>query len=449
MYYDRLKRRVKATRATREAMNLPQVNIVDCIAPCYLPIHDDVMNGTHSIYHLPGGRGSAKSSFVSLEIVHGIMNDPDANAIVFRKVAQTMRESVYSQCLWAIETLNVTALWRCSVSPMQMTYLPTGQTIFFRGLDDSAKLKSIRPRKGTFKFVWFEEFSELDGANMVRNVLQSVVRGGNDFRIFESFNPPLSLNNWANKYVLIPDDRALLFRTDYTMIPPEWLGEAFILEAERLQAVNERAFLHEYMGEPVGSGGEVFPTIQTREITQEEIDAMQYHYIGLDFGFSTDPTAFVHVAYDRKKQTVYFIDEYVKRGMSNTDIADMVKDRMKGYERIEYSGFYHEAYNVMPTLVCDAAEPKSINDLQKQGLKAIACKKYPGSVIYGIKWLQSKILVFDVKRTPKCYEEFSQYEYLQTKDGEFLADVPDKDNHTIDGCRYALDRLINSAKYSA
>lgn len=449
MYYDRLKRRVKATRATREAMNLPQVNIVDCIAPCYLPIHDDVMNGTHSIYHLPGGRGSAKSSFVSLEIVHGIMNDPDANAIVFRKVAQTMRESVYSQCLWAIETLNVTALWRCSVSPMQMTYLPTGQTIFFRGLDDSAKLKSIRPRKGTFKFVWFEEFSELDGANMVRNVLQSVVRGGNDFRIFESFNPPLSLNNWANKYVLIPDDRALLFRTDYTMIPPEWLGEAFILEAERLQAVNERAFLHEYMGEPVGSGGEVFPTIQTREITDDEINAMQYHYIGVDFGFSTDPTAFVHVAYDSRKQTVYFIDEFVKRGMSNTDIADMVKDRMKGFERLEYSPFMREAYNIMPTLVCDAAEPKSINDLQKQGLKAIACKKYPGSVIYGIKWLQSKILVFDPKRTPTCYAEFSQYEYLQTKDGEFLADVPDKDNHCIDGCRYALDRLINSAKYSA
>ena len=449
MYYDRLKRRVKATRATREAMNLPQVNIVDCIAPCYLPIHDDVMNGTHSIYHLPGGRGSGKSSFVSLEIVHGIMNDPDANAIVFRKVAQTMRESVFSQIIWAIEALNVSALWRCSVSPMQMTYLPTGQTIFFRGLDDSSKLKSIRPRKGTFKFVWFEEFSELDGANMVRNVLQSVVRGGNDFRVFESFNPPLSLNNWANKYVTIPDDRALLFRTNYTMIPPEWLGEAFTLEAERLQMVNERAYLHEYMGEPVGSGGEVFPTIQTREITDDEIKAMQYHYFGVDFGFSVDPTAFVHVAYDRKKQTVYFIDEYVKRGMTNTDIAEVVTERMKDFTHLEFSPFYHEAYNITPTLVCDAAEPKSIVDLNKQGLKAIACKKYPGSVIYGIKWLQSKILVFDPKRTPTCYAEFSQYEYMQTKDGEFLADVPDKDNHCLDGCRYALDRLINSSKYSA
>lgn len=449
MYYDRLKRRVKATRATREAMNLPQVSIQDCIAPCYMPIHADVADGSHSIYYLPGGRGSAKSSFVSLEIVHGIMNDPEANAIVFRKVAQTMRESVYSQILWAIESLNVSALWRTSVSPMQCTYIPTGQTIYFRGLDDSAKLKSIRPRKGTFKYVWFEEFSELDGANMVRNVLQSVVRGGNDFRIFASFNPPLSLNNWANKYVLIPDDRALLFRTNYTMIPPEWLGEAFILEAERLQAVNERAYLHEYMGEPVGSGGEVFPTIQTREITDEEIKNLQYHYFGVDFGFSVDPTAFVHVAYDRKKQTVYFIDEYVKRGMSNTDIAEVVKKRMKDFARTEFFAYSMETFTSLPTLVADAAEPKSIADLRKQDLSVIPCKKYPGSVIYGIKWLQTKTLVFDPKRTPTCYAEFTQYEYMTTKDGEFLADVPDHDNHCIDACRYALDRIINSAKYSA
>ena len=452
MYYDRLKRRVKATRATREAMNLPQVNIIDCIAPCYLPIHDDVMNGRHSIYHLPGGRGSAKSSFVSLEIVHGIMNDPDANAIVFRKVAQTMRESVYSQCLWAIETLNVTALWRCSVSPMQMTYLPTGQTIFFRGLDDSAKLKSIRPRKGTFKYVWFEEFSELDGANMVRNVLQSVVRGGNDFRIFESFNPPLSLNNWANKYVNIPDDRALLFRTDYTMIPPEWLGEAFILEAERLQAVNERAYLHEYMGEPVGSGGEVFPNVEAREITDAEIEQMQYFYCGIDWGFSVDPFAFIRCSYDRRTQTIYLLDEIVKRGCSNSDIADMIK--AKGYDKAtpaeyHYSVFGSEVYRERQLVICDSAEPKSVADLRKQDIKAIECKKYPGSVNYGIRWLQSKHIIIDPRRTPHAFKEFTEYEYEQTRDGEFLASVPDKDNHCVDGLRYALDMLINNAKYSA
>ena len=452
MYYDRLKRRVKATRATREAMNLPQVNIVDCIAPCYLPVHDDVINGTHSIYHLPGGRGSGKSSFVSLEIIHGIMNDPDANAIVFRKVAQTMRESVYSQILWAIEALNVSALWRASVSPMQCTYLPTGQTIFFRGLDDSNKLRSIRPRKGTFKFVWFEEFSELDGANMVRNVLQSVVRGGNDFRIFESFNPPLSLNNWANKYVTIPDDRALLFRTNYTMIPAEWLGEAFILEAERLQAVNERAYLHEYMGEPVGSGGEVFPNVEAREITDAEIEQMQYFYCGVDWGFSVDPFAFIRCSYDRRTQTVYILDEIVKRGCSNTEIADMIK--AKGYDKAAPAEYYTsplggDIYQTKQLIICDSAEPKSIADLRKQGIKAKECKKYPGSVNYGIRWLQSKRIIIDPRRTPHAFKEFTEYEYEQTKDGEFLASVPDRANHLIDSTRYSLDMLINNAQYSA
>ena len=452
MYYDRLKRRVKATRATREAMNLPQVNIVDCIAPCYLPVHDDVINGTHSIYHLPGGRGSGKSSFVSLEIIHGIMNDPDANAIVFRKVAQTMRESVYSQILWAIEALNVSALWRASVSPMQCTYLPTGQTIFFRGLNDASRLKSIKPRKGTFKFVWFEEFSELDGGNQVRNVLQSVVRGGNDFRIFNSFNPPLSVNSWANKYILIPDDRAVVFRTDYTMIPAEWLGEAFILEAERLREINEQAFRHEYMGEPVGSGGEVFPNVEAREITDAEIEQMQYFYCGVDWGFSVDPFAFIRCSYDRRTQTVYILDEIVKRGCSNTEIADMIK--AKGYDKAapaEYytSPFGGDIYHTKQLIICDSAEPKSIADLRKQGIKAKECKKYPGSVNYGIRWLQSKRIIIDPRRTPHAFKEFTEYEYEQTKDGEFLASVPDRANHLIDSTRYSLDMLINNAQYSA
>ena len=231
MYYDRLKLRVHTVAKAKRDAAAAHVDIVDCIAPCYIPLHKAVLEGTHSVFHLPGGRGSAKSSFVSLEVVDGIMKDPAANGIVFRKTAATMRESVYSQIAWAVDSLGVSHLWRGNVSPMVYTYLPTGQQIFFRGLDDAAKLKSIRPRHGTFKYVWFEEFSELSGANQVRNVLQSVVRGGNDFRVFNSFNPPLSLNSWANKYILIPNDRATVFRTTYLDVPPEWLGEAFILEA--------------------------------------------------------------------------------------------------------------------------------------------------------------------------------------------------------------------------
>ena len=452
MYYDRLKSRVRTVVKAKQDASAPHIDIVDCIAPCYLPIHKEVQDGTHTIFHLPGGRGSAKSSFVSLEVVDGIMNDPTANGIVFRRYANTLRESVFSQVSWAIDALGVAHLWRGSVSPMVYTFIPTGQQIFFRGLDDASKLKSIKPRNGTFKFVWFEEFSELNGGNQVRNVLQSVVRGGNDFRIFNSFNPPLSVNSWANKYILIPDERAVVFRTDYTMIPAEWLGEAFILEAERLREINEQAYRHEYMGEAVGTGGEVFPNVEAREITDAEIEQMQYFYCGVDWGFSVDPFAFIRCSYDRRTQTVYILDEIVKRGCSNTEIADMIK--AKGYDKADpaeyhYSPFADGIYQAKQLVICDSAEPKSVADLRKQDIKAIECKKYPGSVNYGIRWLQSKHIIIDPRRTPHAFKEFTEYEYEQTRDGEFLASVPDKDNHCIDSLRYALDMLINNSKYSA
>lgn len=450
MYYDSLKKRVKAATTARDALKNPRTPIVDCIAPCYLPLHEDVVAGKHSIFHLPGGRGSCKSSFVSLEIVDGIMNDPTANAIVFRRTANTMRESVYSQIAWAVEELGVSALWRCNVSPMQFTYIPTGQQIIFRGVDDAAKLKSIKPRKGIFKFIWFEEFSELQGANTVRSVLQSVVRGGTDFRIFNSFNPPLSINNWANKYILIPNDDAITFKTDYRMIPPEWLGSTFLLEAERLEAINERAYRHEYLGEPIGTGGEVFPNLEARTITDEEISQMQYIFEGCDFGFSIDPAAFCRCSYDRKTDTIYFLDEIYKRGLTNKMLADAIK--AKDYHKAGggyYSEFAGGFIEEKQAIVCDSAEPKSIQDLRNEGLKVLACRKYPGSVLYGIRWLQCRHIVIDPKRTPNAWREFSEYEYSQTKDGEFLADVPDQNNHLIDSCRYAFDSLINRKGYSA
>ena len=451
LYYDRLKQRVHTIVKAKQDATAAHNEITNCMAPCYVPLHQEVIDGTHTIFHLPGGRGSGKSSFVSLEVVDGVMNDPTANGIVFRKTAATMRESVFSQIAWAIDALGVSNLWRGNVSPMSFTYLPTGQQIFFRGLDDAGKLKSIRPRQGVFKFVWFEEFSELDGANQVRSVLQSVVRGGNEFRVFNSFNPPLSRNNWANKYILIPDDRATVFRTTYKDVPPEWLGEPFILEAERLEQINPNAYRNEYLGESVNTGGEVFPNVESREITDEEIQQMQYIYQGIDWGFSQDPLAFIRCSYNRKTQTVYILDEIVKRGCSNAEIADSIK--AKGYDKSEevYHSITMGIYsgNVKQAIICDSEDPKSIADLCNLGIRAIGCKKYPGCVAYRIKWLQSKKIVIDPARTPNAHREFTEYEYQKTKDGEYLSSVPDKDNHCIDSLSYALDMLINSSKYSA
>ena len=273
MYYDRLKSRVRA-RAARERQRreslalLDRIDLKQHIAPVYFPLHDDIQAGAHTFYNLPGGRGSCKSSFVSLEIVKGIMDDPTgrSNAIVFRLVAGTMRESVFSQIAWAIDTLDVNHLWKSRVSPMQYTYTPTGATITFRGLDDPGKLKSIKPAKGIYRYIWFEEFSELPGPNFLRSVMQSVQRGGDDFTVFRSFNPPISANNWANQYIAQADSKAVTLLTNYTMVPPEWLGEAFIYEAERLRDINPKAYDHEYMGIPTGSGGEVFPNLEIRTI---------------------------------------------------------------------------------------------------------------------------------------------------------------------------------------
>lgn len=449
---DALKREVRNAQNAKSVIDA--IDITKHIAPVYLPLHEDIAAGNYQYFNLPGGRGSGKSSFCALEIVDGIMRDPTAksNAIVFRRTANTMRESVYSQIAWAIDTLEVSHLWRGSVSPMYWTYKPTGAQIVFRGLDDSSKLKSIKPRRGYFRYIWLEEFSELPGENFTRNVMQSVQRGGDRYTVFRSFNPPISTSNWANVFIQRADPRATTLHTSYLDMPAEWLGDDFIIEAERLKAINERAYTHEYLGEPTGTGGEVFPQITVREITDAEAEQLQYIYAGVDFGFSVDPAVFVRVAYDNKHDTIYLLDEIYKRHLSNSDLAKEIKARGYDLTGIIKRGSYIAAgmsYAEQQLIICDSAEPKSISDLVGQGLRAIACKKYAGSVLYGIKWLQNRNIVIDPARTPNAHREFTSYEYETTKDGEFLADVPDRDNHTIDAVRYALDRLINRHKIPA
>lgn len=446
-----LQKEIRHKADARDVINA--LDIKQHIAPVYMPLHEDIAAHGHQYYNLPGGRGSGKSSFCALEIVNGIMKDDTgrSNGIIFRRTANTMRESVFTQIAWAIDVLDVNDLWQGNVSPMCWTYKPTGAQIIFRGLDDTSKLKSIKPRRGYFRFIWLEEFSELPGENFTRSIMQSVLRGGSNYTVFRSFNPPINAANWANVFIQRPDDRAITLHTSYLDVPQEWLGCDFILEAERLKEINEKAYRHEYLGEATGSGGEVFPQIEVREITDEEINELQYIYCGVDFGFSIDPAVFIKVAYESKYDTVYLLDEIYKKHLSNNELAQQIIDKGYNYTGQYYQdgGVYGAVYKEKQTIVCDSAEPKSIYDLRGEGLKAIACTKYPGSVLYGIKWLQNRRIVIDPRRTPNAHREFISYEYETTKDGEFLADVPDRDNHTIDAVRYALDRLINNKRFSA
>ena len=414
-----------------------QRDITQHIAPVYVPLHEDIQARRHSIYNLPGGRGSGKSSVASLEIVDGIMKDSTASGICFRRVGATLRESVFAQIEWAIDTLEASDLWTLTTSPMRAVYKPTGQAIIFRGLDETTKLKSIRaPGKTYFRFIWYEEACELPGEKTLRNVTQSVQRGGEVFTIFRTFNPPISLNNWMNRLVNVPDDRAFTLRTDYTMMPTEWLGEAFIEEAEHLKAVNLDAYRHEYMGEPIGAGGEVFPNVTVRTITDEEIAGMGYFYDGLDFGFTTDPACYIRVSYNRKTEELFLLDEIYRRGLRNTQLSELIQEKYKAWSK------------AMPlsagaaTLYADSAEPKSIADLVYCGLPAMKAYKRPDAVRYRVNWLQHRKIIIDPARTPNAFKEFTEYEYMTDKDGNITGELPDANNHAIDAVAYSLTPVI-------
>jgi PBSX family phage terminase large subunit len=375
-------------------------------------------------YWLGGGRGSTKSSFVAIEVILGIMKDPNSNAVVLRKVKDTLKDSVFEQLCWAIEVLGVSQYWHVPEAMLVLTYLPTGQKIIFRGADKPKKIKSIKFSKGYCKFIWYEEVDEFEGMEEIRMINQSLMRGGQSFVVFYSYNPPKSANNWVNAEVQLTREDRLFHHSNYLTVPKEWLGEQFIIEAEHLKEAKPKAYEHEYLGEVVGTGGEVFDNVQIRKISDEEIADFYNVKRGLDFGFAIDPLSYTTVHYDRKKKRLYIFRELYKVGMSNHAAYQEIKTENKNNEMV----------------LADSAEPKSIHELRQYGLKIRGVKKGPDSIEYGIKFLQSlESIIIDDIRCPETAREFLTYELDKDANGNFKASYPDKNNHAIDAVRYALN----------
>ena len=214
------------------------------LAPTFYPLHRAVKTGEATHFWLPGGRGSGKSSAVSVEILLGIMEHPDANGVVLRKVGKNLKDSVYQQLLWAAGKLGVRELWEARVSPQPvMIYKPTGQKILFRGMDSPQKLRSVKTERGYVRYIWFEEADEFSGEGELRSVMQSLMRGGEKFAVFYTFNPPRSSGHWINRAAASEGCRedARVIRSDYREMPEEWLGEPFLAEAERLREKDPKA----------------------------------------------------------------------------------------------------------------------------------------------------------------------------------------------------------------
>ena len=395
----------------------------DIISPAFVEPHRAVKAHEVSEVVSKGGRASTKSSWISVELVLLILKDPQIHACVFRKYGNTLRTTVYAQIVWAIAQLGLTRKFRCTVSPMECVYIPTGQKIMFFGMDDPGKVKSIKVPFGYIGVDWFEELDQFDGPEQIRNVEQSTLRGGPFSMTFKSYNPPAMARNWANRYALEDKPGKLVHHSTYLTTPPEWLGPRFLADAEHLKATNPTAYRHEYLGEVVGSGTQVFENLQLRDISDEEISQFDRIYNGVDWGFYPDIFAWNRMHYDAARKTLYIYDEVSMLRASNRASADAIM--AKGVTENDL-------------IIADSAEPKSIGDYCSYGLRCRGVKKGPGSVEYRMKWLQTvSCIVIDPRRCPDTAREFSEYEYERDpKTGDVMEGYPDVANHHIDSVSY-------------
>lgn len=425
-------------------VDLGTIKLGDCIADIYQPWLQDVVEHRHTHYVLAGGRGSMKSSAMGIIIPLLIISNPLVNAVCFRKIGNTVQNSIYAQVVWGIEKMGVESLFHIPKTYSNpIVYLPTGQQIFFMGLDDPMKVKSIKVTKGYIGITWWEELDQFAGEKEIRNVLQSTMRGGNVFWDFRSFNPPISRNNWANEYAEyaeVNSPNTLVFRTTYLDVPSWWLGNQFIEEAEELKSRNERAYIHEYLGQAIGTGGDVFPNAEDMDMSvlvdtpngkKPLWQTFDHVYNGIDWGFARDPFRFVRLHFDPKHLDIYIFQEYNTLKTRNEDIFHILYDELQYVKREE-------------AVIADSAEEKSIADFKAYGAFIRPTEKGPESVRYGIKWLQGCRHIYIDKRTcPLTYWEFVNYEYEQDKQGNFISAYPDANNHSIDAVRYSLYKYWN------
>ena len=404
------------------------------IGKAFVDLYRDIEERKHYEYWLEGGRGSIKSSFWSELVAEILENNENMCALLIRKVGNTLKDSVFSQMQWGIDKLaetypEVGKHWKATKSPLEIKNENTGQIIYFRGADDPVKIKSIKPPKGKYiGIVVYEEFDQMNGMNEVGTIDRSVIRGGEDFIMLRVYNTPTSSQHFVNKEKRIPKADRLVHRSSYLDVPREWLGSKFFDEAEYMKSVNERQWRNVYLGEETGTGGNVFENVELREITDSEIETFDYIYMGLDFGWFPDPLAWTKMCYNPAQKTLYIFDEFVVNKMSNADVWEYLT-KEKGVTNNDM-------------IIADSAENKSIGDFKSYGALMYGAEKGAGSVDYSMKWLASLTkIVIDPERCPTSAEEFSTYEYMQDKDGNYISGYVDADNHCIDSVRYGLNKI--------
>nr|DAE68314.1 MAG TPA: terminase large subunit [Caudoviricetes sp.] len=374
-----------------------------------------------------GGRGSKKSTTTALWIIYNMMKYPLANTLVIRRVFNTHKDSTYTQLKWASNVLGVSHLWKFSKSPLEATYIPTGQKILFRGLDDPMSITSITVEHGHLCWCWFEEAFQVmneDDFNKVDMSIRGELPKGYFKQITLSFNP-WSEKHWLKKrFFDVKDEDILAITTNYTC--NEFLGEDDKKLFEKMKLNNPRRYNIEGLGNWGIAEGLVYSNFEELDFNIEDIKKRPNvkSAFGLDFGYTNDPTAFIASLVDLDNNEIFIFDEHYQKAMSNKDIANMIK----------YKGYSKER------IVGDSSEPKSIDDIKRQGIYRLkGARKGKDSILNGIQYIQD----FKIYVHPKCENtliELSNYVW-DTKEGNVINKPIDDYNHLMDALRYSLEDI--------
>lgn len=433
-------------------MNEKRVSITSILTEQFKPFWRASRAKEHLRYVLKGGRGSGKSFHIPMRILLDIMEYP-VSALGIRKVQNTILKSVYANFKAAANIMGVRDQFRFVDSKLEITYLGRGNKIYFAGADDPEKIKSIKDADFPLAIAWFEELAEFKSEDDITTIENSILREELEGKIFSqadrqqaypfdysfyySYNPPKRKQSWVNKKYESSMIDANTYVDHSTYLGNPHLSKKFIEEAENVKKNKPLKYRWEYLGEAIGSGVVPFDNLQIESgsITDEMVASFDNIRNGNDFGYATDPLAFVRWHYDKKKNGIYAVDEIYGVKISNRKLAKELK--AKGYQS--------------DRIAADSAEPKSIAELRdEQGIPRIyGVKKGPDSVEYGEEWLDDlDFICIDPLRTPNIAKEFENIDYQTDKDGNPIARLEDKDNHTIDATRYAFEEDMRGSTYS-
>ena len=374
-----------------------------------------------------GSRASKKSSTQSLKVIMEIMENPCVNWLVVRKTERTLRDSCFAQLKWAMRQLKVERYFKCSVSPLEITYIPTGQKILFRGLDDPLKVTSITVEVGALCRLWIEEAYEImseDAFNRLDESIRGQLPNGMYHQVVLTFNP-WSDRHWLKKrFFDEPSENVLALTTNYMC--NEFLGESDLALFEEMKK-NPKRYKVAGLGEWGVVDGLVYENWKEQDFSIDEVRKLQgvKAIFGLDFGYTTGPTALFCGVVDAAERRLYVFDELYERALTNRAIA----------ERVQRLGYAKEA------IIADCAEPKNITELREFGLtRARASKKGADSILNGVQRIQD----YEIIVHPRCVNfltEISQYQWEKDRFGKYTGKPEDDNNHLMDAMRYAFEKF--------